>query len=57
MFNPNLMMERRSSYASWVLFLIGLFSQTHIQVVGSIGISELIIFLVAPFLYVTHYVI
>ena len=57
MFNPNLMMKRRRSDSSWVLFLIGLFSQTHIQVVGSIGISELFIFLVAPFLYVTHYVI
>lgn len=41
--------------ASWLMFLIGLFSQTHIHVVGSIGISELIVFLIAPFVYVTHY--
>lgn len=43
--------------ASWLLFLIGLFSQTHIHVVGSIGISELIVFLIAPFVYATHYAI
>lgn len=45
------------SSASWLLFLIGLFSQTHIHVVGSIGISELIVFLIAPFVYATHYAI
>ena len=45
------------SSVSTLMFLIGLFSQTHIHVVGSIGISELIVFLIAPFVYATHYAI
>lgn len=40
---------------SFLLFLIGLFSQTQIQVVGSIGISELVIFLIAPVIWVREY--
>ena len=47
--------NNNSSLTSWVMFLIGLFSQTQIRVVGSIGISELFIFLVAPFVWITHY--
>lgn len=37
------------------LFLIGLGSQTQIQVVGSIGISELVMFLVGPFIFFLDY--
>lgn len=47
------MMVRRSinSTKIWV-FLVGLFSMTQVRVIGSIGISELAIVLVAPFFYV-----
>ena len=37
------------------LFLIGLGSQTQIQFVGSIGISELILFLIGPFVFFLDY--
>lgn len=37
------------------LFLFGLFSMTQISVIGSIGISELVCFLVAPFLFAANY--
>lgn len=37
---------------SFLMFVIGLFSVTQIQVVGSIAISELVVFLVAPFVLV-----
>lgn len=42
------------SSLGWLMFLIGLFSQTHIRVIGSIGISELIIFLVAPIIFIVN---
>ena len=38
-----------------LLFLIGLFASTQIHVVGSIGISELVIFIVAPFVFLATY--
>lgn len=37
--------------SSFWLFVLGVFSATQIRVVGSIGISELAIFLLAPFIY------
>lgn len=37
------------------LFLIGLFSETQIRVVGSIGISELVIFAIAPLVFFMNY--
>ena len=37
--------------ASILLFFAGMFSMTQVRVVGSIGISELVIFLVAPFVF------
>lgn len=37
------------------LFLIGTFSMTQIQIIGSIGISELFLFVIAPFLFVQNY--
>ena len=42
-------------YASFWLFLIGLGSQTHIHIVGSIGISEIALFLLAPIIFFTDY--
>lgn len=41
--------------SSLLLFLIGTFSVTQIRVVGSIGISELPIFILAPFIFVIDY--
>lgn len=43
------------SSVSWLMFLIGLFSQTQIRVVGSIAISELAIFLIAPFVMIAYH--
>lgn len=37
------------------LFLLGLFSETQIRLVGSIGISELYMFIVAPFVFIADY--
>lgn len=36
------------------MFLIGLFSQTQIRIIGSIAISELVFFVWAPFLYIRY---
>lgn len=44
-----------NSNAKLLLFLIGLGSQTEIQFVGSIGISELILFLTGPFVFFLDY--
>lgn len=41
--------------SSLLLFLIGTFSMTQIRVVGSIGISELPIFILAPFIFFIDY--
>ena len=38
-----------------LLLLIGLLSQTQISFIGSIGISELLIFLVAPLVFFLDY--
>ena len=43
------MPNRKAS--SFLLFLIGTFSMTQIRVIGSIGISELFMFVVAPFVF------
>ena len=37
------------------LFLLGTFSATQIRLIGSIGISEVVICLVAPFIFMTDY--
>ena len=37
------------------LFFIGLFSMTQIRVIGSIGISELVVFVLAPFYFMQNY--
>ena len=46
-------MNTRTS--SFWLFLLGLFSATQIRIVGSIAIAELIIFLIAPFVFLHEY--
>ena len=48
-------MGRNNKSTSIILFLIGLFSMTQIRIIGSIGISEIPIYLVAPFLFLFDY--
>ena len=38
-----------------IMFFLGLFSETHIRFVGSIGISELLLFLSAPVVFMIDY--
>lgn len=38
-----------------ILFLLGLFSETQVHVIGSIGISELFIYIAAPFMFMMDY--
>ena len=45
----------KNNYSALLLFLVGLGSQTQIHFIGSIGISELPIFLLAPFIFLTDY--
>lgn len=40
---------------NFLLFIIGVFSLTQIQIVGSIGIAELVCFVIAPFIYISNY--
>lgn len=40
---------------SWPLFLLGLFSQTQIMVIGSIGIAELVMFVIGPFFLIREW--
>lgn len=49
------MIKLRKSGSGSILFLIGLGFQTQIHFFGSIGISELILFLVAPIVFVQDY--
>lgn len=44
-----------SRRASVCLFLLGAFSMTQIHLVGNLGISELIVFVIAPFVFVQDY--
>ena len=46
---------KRNTNTDILLFLFGLFSMTQISVVGSIGISELICFVSAPFVFIANY--
>lgn len=39
----------------WYMFLLGLFLKTQVRLVGYIGISELIVLCVAPFVFVKNY--
>lgn len=43
--------KAQSKNVALLLFLYGMFSKTQIQVVGYIGISELVVFAVAPFIW------
>ncbi len=45
-------MNMNSKRASLFLFLLGTFSMTQIHVVGNIGISELVVFFLAPWIFV-----
>ena len=44
-----------SKTASWFLFLLGTFSMTQIRIIGSIGISELVVFVLAPWVFLIDY--
>ena len=46
-----------SNKSAFIMFLLGLFSQTQIRVIGSIGISELVIFVLAPFIFFKFWVV
>lgn len=46
--------QREAKRASWLLFLIGLGSLTQIKIGFSIGISEIFVYLAAPFLYIKN---
>lgn len=39
---------------SFLLFLIGVFSMTQLRIIGSVGISELFMFAIAPFVYIKN---
>ena len=45
----------KSKTASFFLFLLGAFSMTQVHVVGNIGISELVVFFLAPFVFIIDY--
>ena len=44
-----------SKAASWFLFLLGTFSMTQIRIIGNIGISELVVFFLAPWFFLADY--
>ena len=45
----------RNRYSSILLFLLGAFSRTQVRIVGSMGVSEAVVFLVAPFIFLTNF--
>ena len=50
-----MMIDNIKKRYGWYLFLLGTFSATQIRLGGSIGISEIVICLIAPFVFVTDY--
>lgn len=46
---------RNGRYSSILLFLLGAFSRTQVRIVGSMGVSEVVVFLVAPFIFFANY--
>lgn len=48
-------MRKPEKTSNIVLFLMGLFSMTQIRVIGAIGISEVPIYIVAPFIFLADY--
>jgi len=44
-----------TSFSSWMLFLIGTFSLTQIRIGFAIGISEIFVYLLAPFIFIRDY--
>ena len=49
------MNKRNTTFTSVILFLIGAFSLTQIRVGFSIGISEIFVYVSAPFLFLKNY--
>lgn len=55
-FSKNKISLTRNEYASNMgMFLIGTFSMTQIHVIGNIGISEFVVFIIAPFYFFSEY--
>ena len=48
-------MKKKSSYAAWVMFLMGLFSQTQIRIVGFMDISEAFAYIAGPVFFILDY--
>lgn len=48
-------MNSNTRVSSFLLFLVGLFGVTEIRVVGNIAISELVVFVSAPFVFAGNY--
>ena len=48
-------MNSNTRKSSFLLFIVGLFGVTEIRVVGNIAISELVVFIVAPFVFFSDY--
>lgn len=46
-------MQRTNNLNGLLLFLIGLFTSTEVRIVGAVGISELVLLLVAPFVFIS----
>lgn len=51
----NNLYQNQMAKSSALLFMIGLFSETQLHFIGSIGISEIPIFIFAPFLFIRNY--
>ncbi len=47
--------EQSTRFSSWMLFLIGTFSLTQIRIGFAIGISEIFVYLAAPFIFMRDY--
>ena len=49
-------MSMRAKNACWWMFLLGLFYRTQVHLIGYIGLSELIVVFIAPFIYAKNYI-
>lgn len=54
---PREISDMKSGKNTFLLLAIGIFSRTQIYIGGAIGISELIVFLIAPYLFMKNYAI
>lgn len=48
------MISARKNSLAMLMFALGLFSQTHVQIIGSIAITELLMFVIAPIVYLSN---